>query len=105
MRMFSSRISETVSFAEPAIPASRLGRVNPPVRPAVNLLDEAVADVFNQACLLADLPAAGDLLALMAKWHERRQYADEHARRTDQTALRRMHGELERRHIMKGIPR
>ena len=103
MRLFSSKINDGARFPAPAIPDARLSRVNPPASAAVSLLDETVADAFNQACLLGDLGAATDLLAMRIGWHERRLYPDENARRSDAIALRRMEGELARRRIMKGV--
>jgi len=103
MRAFSIRMSKDISLPEPPIPEARLARAVPPPPPvAVNILDEAVSEAFNMACLLGDLDEAAELLALRVKWHARRSYSDETARRTDRIALRRMHGELERRHIMRG---
>jgi hypothetical protein len=105
MRFFGIRMSNDVSLPEPSIPQARLVRAIPPPPPAAgNILDEAVAEAFNMACHLGDLDEAAELLALRVKWHARRSYSDENARRTDKISLRRMHGELERRHIMRGRP-
>jgi hypothetical protein len=103
VRLFSSKINGDVRFPAPAVPAARLSRAAPPASAAANLVDETVTEAFNQACLLGDLRAAADLLAMRVSWHERRSYPDEITRRADQIALRRMQGELERRHIMKGV--
>ncbi len=106
MRVFSIRMSHETSLPEPSIPEARLARAVPPPPPAaVNILDEAVGEAFNMACHLGDLDEAAELLALRVKWHARRSFADETARRTDRINLRRMHGELERRHIMRGTRR
>jgi hypothetical protein len=103
VRLFSSKINDGVRFPAPAIPEARLSRAAPPASVAAGLLDETVTEAFNQACLLGDLRAAADLLAMRVSWHERRSYPNENARRANQIALRRMQGELERRHIMKGV--
>jgi hypothetical protein len=103
MRLFSSKINDGVSFAPPPIPDARLSRVTQTASAAADLLDQSVTDTFNQACLLGDLGAAADLLEIRVRWHERRAYPNEHARRTDRIALRRLQGELERRCIMKGV--
>jgi hypothetical protein len=99
MRPFGTLIDKTVKFREPAIPGARLERVNPPV---VDRLDEGITDLFNYACTTNDLEAAADLVALLDNWHVRRSYGDEQQRRLGGVHLKRMHGELERRHIMRG---
>ena len=99
MRSFGSLIEKTVKFRQPEIPGARLERAHPP---AVNRLDEGVQELFDLACITNDLEAAADLVALMEKWHERRCYDDEEQRRTDGIYLKRMHGEFDRRHIMRG---
>src|ERR1019366_5532314 len=99
MRPFGTLIDKTVKFREPTIPGARLERVNPPV---THRLDEGIADLFNHACIINDLEAATDLVALLEKWHARRSYGDEQQRRVGGVHLKRMHGELERRHIMRG---
>ena len=99
MRPFGTLIDQTIKFREPTIPGSRLERVNPPV---THRLDEGIADLFNDACIINDLDAAADLVGLLEKWHARRSYGDEQQRRVDGVHLKRMHGELERRHIARG---
>ena len=100
MRPFAALIDKSAKFREPTIPGSRLERVQPP--PMTNRLDEGVRELFDHACILADLEAAADLVALAEKWHERRSHDDEQQRRAGGVNLKRMHGELERRHIMRG---
>jgi hypothetical protein len=102
MRPFGSLIDKTVKFREPTVPGARLDRVNPSVS---HRLDEGIADLFNTACILNDLDAAADLVTLLEKWHTRRWYGDEQQRRVGGVHLKRMHGELERRHIMRGSQR
>jgi hypothetical protein len=99
MRAFGILLDNTVRLRGPTIPDGRQARANPP---AVRLLDEAMREAFNQACMIGELEAAADLLALMEKWSARRSYADEQTKRTDRLYLRRMLCELERRHIMRG---
>ena len=99
MRPFGILVEKAVRLREPSIPDARRERANPP---PVNHLDEGITDLFNQACVSGDLDAAGDLAALLEHWHARRAYIDEQARRIDRIALKRVHGELERRQIMRG---
>ena len=99
MRAFGILLDKTVRLRGPTIPNGRQARANPP---AVRLLDEAMCEVFNEACLIGELEVAADLLALMEKSSARRSYADEETKNTDRICLRRMRGELERRHIMRG---
>jgi len=99
MRPFGTLIEKTIKFREPTVPGARLERVNPPV---THRLDEGVADLFDHACIINELEAAADLVALLEKWHARRSYGDEQQRRAGAVHLKRMHGELERRHITRG---
>jgi hypothetical protein len=97
MRPFGTLIDKTIKFREPSIPGARLERVQPP---AINRLDEGIKELFDNACLSNDLDAAADLIALAEKWHARRPYSDEHHKQVGGVHVKRMHGELERRHIM-----
>jgi hypothetical protein len=105
MRPFGTLIQKAVQFREPPIPGARLDRVNP--RPE-NRLDDGINELFDHACITNDLEAAADLVALMERWHARRNYKDYEQRRVTAIQLRRMRGELDRRHIMRGtrpVPR
>ena len=99
VRPFGSLIEKGIKFREPSIPDARLERVNPP---AMHRLDDGITELFNNACINNDLEAAADLIALSEKWRARRSYEDENQRRLDGVRLKRMHGELERRHIVRG---
>jgi hypothetical protein len=99
MRPFGTLIDKTVKFREPSIPDARLERVRPPVVPR---LDEGIAELFDYACNTNDLAAAADLVAMMGKWHARRAYSNDEQRRMGSIHLKRMVGELERRHILRG---
>ena len=99
MRAFGILVGKLGSFHEPKVPDSRVFRANPP---EILLLDEAVKGAFDQACLNGELDIAGDLLALLEKRNAARP-KDGAAPRPDFGALvRRMRGELERRHVMQG---
>ncbi len=99
MRPFGTLIEKTIRFREPTIPGQRLDRVNPSV---AHRLDEGIAELFHTACIVNDLDAAADLVAVMEQWHTRRWYGDEQQQRAGAIHLKRMQGELERRHIMRG---
>ena len=99
MRPFGTLIDKTARFREPPIPGSRLERVQPSV---AHRLDEGITELFDYACITNDLEAAADLVALMETWHARRSYGDERQKRASGLHLKRMHGELERRHITRG---
>jgi hypothetical protein len=101
MRTFGILLDKAATFREPTIPCARLERVNPP--PPVRRLDEEIVELFNLACAANDLQAAVEILALIEKWHGRRSYADEQERRLAGMHLKRMHAELERRYLMKGL--
>lgn len=99
MRPFGSLIDKAVQLRKPAIPDRRLARVNPPV---LSRLDDGVIELFDQACITGELEAAADLLAVLEQWLGRRRYTDDAQRRMGGVHLKRMHGELDRRHIMRG---
>ena len=84
------------------IPEARLARVHPS---PTHRLDEDVMEAFTLACSLDELEAAADLMALMQRWQSRRVHADEQEKRFGRLHLRRMLGELERRHVMRGAKR
>ena len=105
MRAFGILIGGNVKVREPAhveikIPESRLARALP--LPGQQL-DEEIQEVFYRACRANDLLKATELLNLATAWHARRSYADDHARRLDSTRMIRMHGELKRLRITKGL--
>ena len=102
MRPFGSLIDMTLKFREPRVPGARLERATPPVW---HRLDEDLLGLFNCACVLGELDAAADIIALAEKWHAKRFYGDEQQRRIGGTHLKRMRSELERRHIIKGTSR
>jgi hypothetical protein len=99
MRPFGSLIDKAVQLSKPPIPDPRLARVNPPV---MSRLDEGIAELFDHTCITGELETAADLLALLERWQARRTYADEQQRRMADLQLKRMRGELDRRHIMRG---
>jgi hypothetical protein len=99
MRPFGTLVEKAVKFRAPSIPSARLDRVRP--RTGYRL-DEGINELFDYACITSDLDAAGDLVALMEQWHARRSYKDFEQRRLVVIQLKRMRGELDRRHIMRG---
>jgi hypothetical protein len=99
MRPFGTLIEKALKFREPSIPGARLDRVVPRT---TNRLDEGINELFEFACITNDLDTAGDLVALIEMWHARRRYKDYEQRRVVAIQLKRMRGELDRRHIMRG---
>lgn len=99
MRPFGTLIDKTIKFREPSIPGARLDRVTPRTE---HRLDEGINELFEYACITSDLEAAADLVQLMEKWHARRTYKDYEQRRLVIIQLKRMRGELDRRHITQG---
>jgi hypothetical protein len=99
MRPFGTLIEKAVKFREPSIPGARLDRVTPRTE---NWLVEGTYELFEHACITSDLETAAELMALLAKWHGRRTYKDYEQRRLVIIQLKRMRGELDRRHIMRG---
>lgn len=99
MRSFAFLVEKIGAFREPAVPDERLSRANPS---GTQLIDEAIKSAFDLACMNDDLDAAADLLALIQKRHTVRAHADAEARRVGGYYVRRMRGELDRRHIMRG---
>jgi len=99
MRPFGTLIQKALQFREPPIPGARLDRARPRTE---HRLDEGINELFEYACITNDLEAAADLVALIENWHARRTYKDYEQRRLAVIQLKRMRGELDRRHIMRG---
>jgi hypothetical protein len=99
MRQFGVWIDTLTKLRDPPVPDQRMARVNPS---APSRLDEGIKDLFDYACISSDLDAAADLLTLMEKWLTRHSHGDEQQRRNRAILIRRMQGELNRRHIAKG---
>jgi len=99
MRTFGFLGNRTRSLHEVQIPGARLARVNQSLK---RRLDDDVEEVFNRACATNDLDAASDLLALLEKWHSRRQANYGRERRISGANLTRARSELDRLAILKG---
>jgi hypothetical protein len=99
MRPFGTLIEKALQFREPPIPGPRLDRARPR---SPHHLDEGIIELFEHACITSELEAAADLVALMEKWHSLRGYKDYEQKRIVAIQLKRMRGELDRRHIMRG---
>ena len=103
MRGMSFLMDQAVKLREPKkIPESRLERT---VEGQSNWLDDEITEAFERACAMGELVAADDLLTVLEKWHARRTYHSLSDKQTRVTALKRLSGELERRHLMKGTRR
>ena len=101
MRKLSTLIDRMAGLAQPRLPAGRLERINQALR---RRLDDAVEDVFNQACLKGDLDTAGQLLAVLERMHSRRQAEFGRERRINDDAIVRGREELDRRLRVRALP-
>jgi hypothetical protein len=99
MRTFGFIGNRTPRMAETQIPGARLARVNQSLK---RRLDDDVEEVFNRACATNDLESALDLLALLEKWHARRQANYGRERRITGVGLQRARKELERLSALHG---
>jgi len=99
MRTFGFINSKNTRLHEVQIPGSRLARVNQSLK---RRLDDDVEEVFNRACATNDLESAADLLALLEKWHARRQANYGRERRITGVGLQRARKELERLSALHG---
>jgi hypothetical protein len=99
MRTFGFIGSKTTRMHEVQIPGARLARVNQSLK---RRLDDDVEEVFNRACATNDLESASDLLALLEKWHARRQANYGRERRITGVGLQRARKELERLATLHG---
>jgi hypothetical protein len=69
-RRWSSLVGRMTFLSQPRVPANRVERINHALR---RRLDDAVANVFHEACLNGDLHTARELLSVMNAMHKRRQ--------------------------------
>jgi hypothetical protein len=99
MRTFGFIGKQSPRLTEVQIPGSRLARVNQSLK---RRLDDDVEEVFNRACATNDLEAATDLLALLEKWHARRQANYGRERRITGVGLERARKELDRLTVLQG---
>ena len=100
MRTFGFLVNRASSLHEMRIPSARLARVNQSLK---RRLDDDVEEVFNRACATNDLEAAGDLLALLEKWHVRRSASYGRERRISGANLARTRKELDRLMKLHGV--
>jgi hypothetical protein len=99
MRTFGFIHTKNTRLHEVQIPGARLARVNQSLK---RRLDDEVEEVFSRACATNDLESAADLLALLEKWHERRQAHYGRERRIAGVGLQRARKELERLTALQG---
>jgi hypothetical protein len=99
MRTFGFINTKNTRMHEVQIPGARLARVNQSLK---RRLDDDVEEVFNRACATNDLESAADLLALLEKWHQRRQANYGRERRIIGAGLQRARKELDRLHALHG---
>jgi hypothetical protein len=100
MRTFGFINAKNTRLHEVQIPGARLARVNQSLK---RRLDDDVEEVFNRACATNDLESAADLLALLEKWHLRRQANYGRERRITGVGLERARKELQRLNMLHGV--
>ena len=93
MRALGYLVPRNLRLAAPAIPVSRMDRVQQSRR---RRLDDDIEEVFNRACITHNPEAAADLLALMEKWHDRRNATFGRERRISDETLQRARREMAR---------
>jgi hypothetical protein len=99
MRTFGFLVNRSTSLHEVRIPGSRLARLHQSLK---RRLDDDLEDVFARACAMNDLESAGDLLAVMEKWHARRSASYGRERRISGASIERARKELERLCMLHG---
>lgn len=98
-RRWSTLVGRMAVLSQPRAPAERLDRIHQAWR---RRLDDAVEDVFRQACLAGDLDTAEGLLGVLGRMHTRRATRYGSERRISDDALRRAQEELARRQRAAG---
>jgi hypothetical protein len=99
MRSFGFLVNRNTSLHEVRIPGSRMARVNQSLK---RRLDDDVEEVFHRACATNDLESAKDLLAVLEKWHARRQALYGRERRISGASVQRARKEVERLCLLHG---
>ncbi|MDR3535288.1 MAG: hypothetical protein P4L71_02190 [Acetobacteraceae bacterium] len=93
-RRWSTLVGRMAGLSQVRVPVERIERVNQALR---RRLDDAVDQVFRQACLNGDLDTAKELLAVLVSMHDRRQEKFGSERRISDDTVRRAQEELARR--------
>ncbi len=93
LKNFGFILGRSSNFRAPAIPVNRLDRVNSSLK---RRLDDDIEEVFSRALAGNDLESASDLLALMEKWHVRRQIRYGRERRISGAGVQRARRELDK---------
>lgn len=99
MKFFGFLVEKLGVFLEPSVPEDRLSRANPPGN---RLIDEAIKTAFDIACMHGELDTGADLLMALEKRLAALGGRETMARQAGGSLVRRMRGELHRRHVMGG---
>ena len=86
-------LSRVANLHEAQVPSFRLAH---PTRAYRRRLDDALEAVFQRACAANQMDAAGDVLAVLEKWHQLRAAKYGKERRIDSRAITAMRAELVR---------
>ena len=92
MRSTGFLFNGSVSFSAPRPPQAVDGTRPPSKR----RLDDDIEAIFNRACATSNVEAAGDLLAVLEKWHIRRTKKYGRERRINSLDLQAARRKLER---------
>ncbi len=93
-RRWSTLVGRMAGLSQVRVPVERIERVNQALH---RRLDDAVEQVFQQACLNGDLDTAKELLAVLVSMHERRKKKFGEDRRISDDTVQRARDELARR--------
>lgn len=99
MKSFGFLVEKLGAFLEPSVPEDRLSRANPPGN---QMIDEAIKTAFDVACMHGELETGAELLAVLEKRLAALGGRETMARQAGGSLVRRMRGELHRRHVMGG---
>ena len=92
MRATGFTFDSSLSFSAPREPRQADGQRPPPKR----RLDDDIEAIFSRACATSNIDAAGDLLAVLEKWHIRRTKKYGRERRINSLDLQAARRKLER---------
>jgi hypothetical protein len=97
-KRWATLVGRTAQLHSPALPAHRLSRVLSSYR---RRIDDAVEDVFRQACAAGDLETAEELIGILTNLHERRKAKFSGERRVSDNHIVRAKEDLLRRTLLR----
>ena len=97
---WAALVGHTARLQSPPLPAHRLSRVLSSYR---RRIDDAVEDVFRQACAAGDLETAEELIGILTNLHERRKAKFSGERRMNDDHIIRAKEDLLRRTLLRPV--